>query len=215
MFNSMLDSWNTEGLAVYGINRKTFNLVGSQQSYTIGNSQESGTPPNWDTSPDDRPQMAPMASSLINISGQPTEIPMEGLTTQQWQLVPVKYIQADYPIKYWYDYQFPYANFWVWPVPTQVNQIVLYIPTLLVANAASGSTVVVVPQGYIRAIEYNLALELAPRFSWAVVNPVVLATAVESKANIKRANTRIVDASVDDRVVLSRVFNLWSGSYVP
>jgi len=48
--------------------------------------------------------------------------------------------------------------------------------------------VVAVPQGYVEAIQYGLALRVWPRYRDGMVHPLVLQEARESKANIKRMN---------------------------
>ena len=211
VLNAMVDGWNVEALMVYVRLRALYNLNPSQQVYQIGNGA-----PDWNTAPDGRPASIPAASVIININGEPTEVPIEPLTWERWQQEAVKNLPTTYPIKFYYDYQFPFGNVSVWPTPTQTNQVALYIPQLLKSAFQNATDTVVMPQGYLKALQYNLALDLAPGFKEAVVSPLVLTTAVKARADVKRTNTRLLECSRDPAVLNpGGRFNIWTGYYQP
>jgi hypothetical protein len=211
VLNVMVDAWNVEALMVYVRLRQLFTINASQQVYQIGNGA-----PDWNTAPDDRPSAIPAASIIITTSGQNTEVPIEPLTWERWQQEAVKQLPCSYPIKFWYDYQFPFGNVWVWPTPTQTNQMALYIPQLLKSAFSQPTDSVVMPQGYQRALSCNLAVELAPGYPKAVVSPLLLQRATDSKADVKRANMRILEAAKDPAIMNgARRFNVWTGQYQP
>ena len=78
----------------------------------------------------------------------------------------------------------PYNVLHVYPVPSQVFTLVL-LPWQAHSPYAGWDAVLEWPQGYARAMQYNLALELAPQYE---VEPsaLVLRTAEESSGRCSR-----------------------------
>ena len=79
-----------------------------------------------------------------------------------------------------------YGELTVWPVPNETQTLVLYYAEPVAQFPDLGTAVALAP-GYARALRTNLALELAPEFG-RVVDPVMLAQARESLADVKRQN---------------------------
>ncbi len=193
--NAMLDSWNTERLIIYEIERSIQTLVAGTQDYLIGTGQTFNV---------DRPSRIERAG-LIYLSNpaQPLEVPMQILTVADWSSIPVKVIPSTIPTQLYYEPSFPYGTIHLWPIPSMVNQLALYLWKKISQFTSTGQTVTF-PDGYLKAITYNIAVELSA-LMWEGhpirVSPKVEQIAVESKAKIKALNIGIMDIGVDQALV--------------
>lgn len=202
-FNVMLDGWNTERLTVYVMVRSLFTFTPSKQAYTIG--------PGGDFDMV-RPIRIHAAGVLITTTGQPIELAMSSLTTDRWQGIAVKSTTSTWPSAFYYEPYFPLGTLNFWPIPRDVNQLVLYTEQQI-GQFFDPSQQVLVPPGYLKALEYNLALELSVRFPRAKMTALAMQIAVDSKADIKRRNIPIVELKCDAGVLGLRTptFNWLSG----
>ena len=190
--NIMRDGWAIERLMVYAEVRTTWTIVANTRDYLVGTGQAVNVArPNYvsqiaDTSP----------IRLLNNNLSPAlETPLELMTDAQWRGLPQKTLTSTYPTSAYYNPTFPYGTISLYPTPTGSSlQGVLYAPTA-VSTLALADTLSV-PAGWALALRDNLALAMAP--DWNVTpSPELRQSAMESKANIKRANTRLVDLSMD------------------
>jgi hypothetical protein len=85
-----------------------------------------------------------------------------------------------------YDAAHPNGNISFDYIPDQAYTLVLQLDTLL-TMIATASTLFQMPSGYSDALTYNLAIRLAPEYGKQAPQEVV-AIAIETKANVKRAN---------------------------
>jgi hypothetical protein len=181
ILNQMLDGWNAERLMVFVITSNTFSLTPGTQTYTVG------TGGNFNI-----PRPARIArTSIVNLSNpvQPLELPIDMLTFEQWQAIPVKNIQGSLPTVVYDDGAFPLRNLSYWTIPSVPVNTVLYSWTLL-TSFPDLSTDIEFPPGYFEAIRYNLAIRLGPEWlgpNWSP-GPIVAQIALESKARIKSIN---------------------------
>jgi hypothetical protein len=178
-FNSMVDNWSTQKLAVYQKANQTFNTVANTATYTIG------TGGTWNT---DRPIRInqPAYSSLPVGSSTPTTYPCYPITQAQYNLISSKAQTQEYPSVYLYVNDYPLGIITLWPIPSQVTPITFSIDRLL-TTSATAATSVDFPPGYEEAFKYNLALRLAPLFGQPIP-PDVRQDAKTYLADIKRAN---------------------------
>lgn len=188
--NGMVDSWNTERLMVYTINRLEFNLVAGQQLYTMG------TGGNFNTT---RPTRIDQAYLKITATTPNLEIPLHIVQDEGWAAIGVKSITSTYPTTVYSDGSFPLSNVYVWPVPTQVNVLVLYVWNQI-SQFATLDDAISFPPGYLEALRYSLACRLAPEFGLQA-SPWVLQEAVASKARIKVINQTPVYLTCDESVL--------------
>lgn len=196
--SAMLDSWATERLNVYSQTRKVFALVNGQQRYTIG---ASGA--NWTQA---RPLWIDTAAVLIN--GQETEIRV--FTRDQWAAVSQKSLTGAMPVGIFYNPTFPLGAIDAWPVPTDATvQIVLYTPLGELTSVSDLNTSLSVPEGWTKALHYNLAIELAPEYGVEPATPIVIG-ATDSKAAIQRVNVLNAtenEARIDPALLSRRVIS--------
>jgi hypothetical protein len=186
ILNQMLDSWNSERLNIWTININEFPLTPGQQTYTLG------TGGNFSIA---RPPKIERMSivSLLN-PAQPLELPLEMLTDAGWQAIPVKLISSSLPTLVYDDGAFPLRNLNYWCIPTiAVNTRIYSWNSLSVFNLTTDMTF---PPGYLKAIRYALAVDLAPEFG-RPVPPEVAAQAILSIAKIKQMNAPLTESRLD------------------
>lgn len=167
--NDMIDSWALESLMVYGVEPTVHPLTGGVGAYTLGPGGTLGFT---------RPIRVEAAG--VTYDGAAGETPIAVLTLQEYRrLVSGVYIDSAYPT----------ANVTLYPVPQHNGQLTLYSWVPLSAFAQL-DTAYDVPQGYAKALRWNLALEVAPYASYAAKIPNILydriqTAAIESKAAVK------------------------------
>lgn len=189
--NDMVDDLANENLLVYTLTRTTWTLTPSQASYTVG---AGGNIPIV------RP---PGPNAIANIGYQDTSIsptfetllgPV--LTNAAYQAIPFKTLTDTYPTAFYYN---PVASLGVlspFPIPTSTTlQGVIYAPTPVAEFATLNDAIIVVP-GFRRFLRNQLVCELATAFEKPVPE-AALQAAMDSRAKIKRTNTRLVDLTFD------------------
>lgn len=190
--NDLLDSWSNEGLIAFPMLREAFALgsVGLRETYTWGSGGNLNSA---------RPQS--IRKALIQLTGTspPIELPMQILNVDQYASVVLKTLQSNFPLFCYVDDAYPSRNVSVWPVPTDsTNSLVFYSVKPLISIASLTATLSL-PPGYQRALRYALAVELAPEYGRTLQDSVI-AIAVESKAAIKRNNTKPIYLTVEAAV---------------
>lgn len=192
VLNQLIDQWNAERMMIFTITINEFPLTVGQQVYTLGPGGNFNMP---------RPAKIPRMSivSLLN-PAQPLELPIEMLTEQQWQEeIPVKLIQSTLPLQCYDDGAFPFRNLNFRYIPTIPVNVRIYAWQAL-SQFVDLVTDYTFPPGYIKAIRYNLALDLAPEYE-RPLNPEITAQAATSKGIIKSMNTVIVDLKCDTALI--------------
>jgi len=195
--NQMISSWSTNGLTVFKQTREEFDLVPSQSVYTIGAGG------NFNTS---RP--VDLNRAAIQING--SEIPIDILQNQeQWADIISKSVTSSFPCAVYLDGSYPLNNLNVWPVPSVSTKLVLYSKKAI-TNFVSVNDVISMPEGYERALRFNLAVEMAPEFN-KEPSATTFAIAQESLGNIKRMNLKPVIVECDSALIGDGVFDIYSG----
>ena len=190
----LIDSWSTEKLNVYLLKQWYFPLVVNKKEYTLGAGGDWNVPRPMNIERGTISYGGALTydaiTGLYNIvnSQNTIDIPMEGLTDSQYAAIPVKDQPSTYPVKYYDNGNYPLRTISVWPVPTTGQPITLWLWQPL-TNYDTLDEDLRFPKGYERAIRFNLAVELAAEFGKTVA-PDVERIAVESKATMKRLNSR-------------------------
>jgi hypothetical protein len=204
--NALLDSWATERLFVPSITRTTWTIVSGTGSYTVGSGGDVNIA---------RPVFVQDIRFQDTNQSPTLEMPLEWLTDQAYANIALKTQQARYPTTVYYNPTFTgagYATITLWPIPTlSTLQGVIYAPTTLVQVASLDTTVSLQP-GYAWMIQENLAAMLAPE--WGIQTPPELReSAITAKANIKRANTRLVEQATMEGNYFGRsggIYNIYA-----
>lgn len=197
ILNAMLDQWNTERLIAYSIVRNVQNLTVNQQTYLIGSGAPDFNIP--------RPERIERAGLLDPQDQQgPLELPITILTTPGWASIPLKSVMSTIPLQLYYYPAFPFGQVNFWPIPSKFVQVALYLWQQL-SQFLTVSDVVLLPPGYLKALQYNLAVEIGitPFEGHArnLMDPRVEQIAVEAREKIKSLNMTIVDANCDPAMV--------------
>jgi hypothetical protein len=192
VLNAMLDSWNTESLAVYALRDETLTLTGAA-SYTIGGGGDLDTT---------RPVRIESAFERYN----DTDYPVKIASAAAWYALAVKTTTSSNVSEWlYYEPAYPLGTLHLYPKPISG---VLHLVTRVPFVAYSATDSLALPPGYQDAITYHLAIRLAPEYG-RPVTPELAALARAAKDNIQRANFRVPLMSTG--LQEGRRANIWSG----
>ena len=174
--NQMIQSWDTERLAVFNTMDQVFIWPAYEMTRTIGPSGNFVG---------DRPIEIDDATYFKD--------PQSGLSfgvklinQQQYDGIAFKTVTSTYPQVMWVNNTFPDMTMTIYPVPIKALEWHI-ISVEQLKEVDSVATDMTFPPGYLRAFRYNLAMELAPEFG---VEPSqqVQRIAMTSKRDLKRIN---------------------------
>lgn len=188
--NAMMDAWKNEELLVYARQDESLNLVAAQASYTLGPGGDLGTT---------RPVRIDDAYVVYLGYSYPG---VKIISDQVYDAIPNKSSQSTYPSQINYRATMPAGTLYVYPVPSVASVLHLLTWTPLTAFAALTDTVSL-PPGFEDAIAANLAIALAPEYECDPRDSVIK-MARESKASIKRINSRPIEAYTELSALLGR-----------
>jgi hypothetical protein len=188
--NALIESWNIEFGTIPAITRALWPLVAGQAQYQIGPGAA-----DFNTA---RPSKLERAAMIILTGGNLIELPMRVIDFEQWSRIRLKATASNIPHKVYYDRASPIGTLNIYETPSDSTaQIALYTATTLAA-IPDATTAFSLPPGYLRALEYNLAVDLAPRFpDRATLGDLAIATALQSKSIIMALNARSPRARLD------------------
>jgi hypothetical protein len=207
MLTAMVDQWQTERLMIYKIARNTFDLVASQQVYTLGDGGD------WDIA---RPVRIDRAGVIVP-GTYPVELPLRKLSIQEWaQEFPAKTTTSSLPTSFYPDDNYPLIKVTMWPVPsTGINTVALYTWSPL-QTFADLDTDYAFPPGYDLALRFNLGEMLWPMFvlnnkggANSIQLQMVQKMALEAKAKVKTINQPILKMHVERQLTGNYVGFNW------
>jgi hypothetical protein len=117
-------------------------------------------------------------------------------TQDQYNSVLYKAQGGPWPVLAWYNNAFPYGILNVYQTPSQTGTLHLFTDTIL--SNLTLNQVIIVPQGYVRALKWCLALELAPEYGFQP-NPQFKKNAYEALQMIKSLNAQPAARAKYDR----------------
>jgi len=201
-FNQMIDSWSTERLAVFTTQDQVFSWPPGAISRTLG--------PTGDFV-GRRPILMDDATYFRDASNG-ISFGIKLINQQQYDGIAVKTVTSTYPQVMWINTNYPDVDMYVYPVPTKVLEW-HFISVEPLTEAATLSTDLFFPPGYMRAFKYNLACEIAPEFG-VEPSPQVSRIAMASKRNLKRINNPDDIMALPYSIVATRQrFNIFAGNY--
>ena len=205
--NLMMGSWSVQSLTVPYVERFTSVNVSNVSTYTIGDGGDFDTP---------RPsgQSNLVGAGLLLASSSPAvEIPRGILTYDAYESIGIKGLTNTLWTDLLYRPTYPLGTIILWPVPTDVNGIALYLQRSL-SKFDNLTTAYEFPEGTEEAIQTNLTVRIAPMFS-VQVPPDIAVLAKQSMAAMKRNNVQLVDAVLDPMFLQSTpgaAYNINTGS---
>jgi hypothetical protein len=196
--NRLLDEWKTEHLLVHTITRTSFVMTPSVQDYTVGTGGTINV---------SRPVYIDHVTFLDTSGTTPLEIPLTSLTDDAWTAIALKDMESPWPTSYYVNPTFPLTTVSFWPVPTSTTITGVLYGGVGAPEMATLVTAFSLPPGYQRAIVKNLAMDLATSYR---IDPgglqLLMQQAMTSKSNVKRANVRMMDMSIDAGALVQRRF---------
>lgn len=182
-FNMMIDGWSNESLMLHHISKETFSTIANQASYTIGYGA------NFNTE-------RPISVEMMTVSISGTDWPVKQLAYDDYSAIRLKTLQSNYPQYFYVDEGADSSTIYLYPVPVSpAPTITLYMRKPL-PTFTSAYEEIILPKGYLRALKYNLAMELAPEYQ-TDPGQVVTRIATTSKADLKRTNVRAITTQTD------------------
>lgn len=200
--NQMIDSWNTERLAVFSTQDQVFDWPPNVLSRTLG--------PTGDFV-GNRPILLDDSTYFIDTASG-ISYGIKIINQQQYDGIAVKTVTSTYPQVIWINMSHPNIEMYVYPKPTKVLEW-HFISVEEITQPALLSTTLAFPPGYLRAFKYNLACEIAAEFG-VEPPPQVQRIAMTSKRNLKRINNPDDVMSIPYAIVGTRQrFNIFAGNY--
>ena len=200
--NQMIDSWNTERLAVFSTQDQIFNWPPNVLSRTLG--------PTGDFV-GNRPILLDDSTYFIDTASG-ISYGIKIINQQQYNGIADKTVTSTYPQVIWVNMTYPDIEMYVYPKPTKVLEW-HFISVEELTKPALLSTTLAFPPGYLRAFKYNLACEIAAEFG-VEPSPQVQRIAMTSKRNLKRINNPDDVMSIPYAIVGTRQrFNIFAGNY--
>jgi hypothetical protein len=184
--NDLIDAWGTERLSMYTSSRTTWPITSGTAAYAIG----PGSVVNRA-----RPVYVDDIRFIDTSQDPDLEMPLSRLTVEGYAAIPQKALTSNYPTCVYYNLTYPTGTLTFWMVPTSTTlQGVIYAPVAVTELALSDT--ISLPPGYRRFLRDALAVELAPEYAVQPA-PALMQSAIESKADVKRANIRLLDLNID------------------
>jgi hypothetical protein len=168
--NAMLDSWSVDGNKVWTEAIEAYSVSATRLSYTIGPGGNINTAVPVD---------------IINISlqlGNLPSVPLDRMNAYNYAQFADTTLQL-MPSAFYYKYGTPLATIYFNSVLNQAYTMQLTSKKAL-SNYSSINDTLIAPPGWIRAIRYNLAREIAPEFGKSL-SPEARSIAVESLQSIE------------------------------
>ena len=200
--NQMIDSWNTERLAVFSTQDQVFTWPAATLNRTLGPTGNFVG---------NRPILLDDATYFKDPStGVSYGIKM--INQQQYDGIAVKTVSSTFPQVLFVNMTYPDIDMYIYPRPTRDLEW-HFISVEELTQPATLNTVLSFPPGYLRAFRYNLACELAPEFG-EEPSPQVQRIAMYSKRNLKRINNPDDIMSMPYSLIATRQrFNIYAGNF--
>jgi hypothetical protein len=182
LLNAFVDGLGAERLSMYKLLRTAKTLASGTASYTIGTGGDISIV---------RPLTIQRAGLITNTSdATPMEVPIRVYHDDEWAGIVQKTLTGTLLQGIWYDHDFASSmgRIYVWPIPSgSTTQLILYTPVAV--SEFDETTDVVLPPGYERMLEYNLACECADAWE-KPLNPRTERIAATTLSRLKGVNLR-------------------------
>lgn len=197
-FNQLIDSWNTERLSVYCLAEHTFTWNSDDVSVTVG--------PSGDVDIT-RPIKVDYATCYVM---EGISYPLYFINQEQYSDIPSKDLDGAVPRALLVTMNNPDITLTLYPKPSQDIEFHLFY-TKALPYPVTAETELSLPAGYLRALKFALAVEIACEFG---VEPssTVKKIADNAKRNLERINSPPDVLSMPFRIFGNgNIYNGWGG----
>jgi hypothetical protein len=186
--NSLLDAWSTDNLLSWTRPKIPLALVPGQQVYAWG--IPTTTPPFTPDIVGVPPVRLDLC--LLDIGGVPVEDwPVTVLDQTQYEsYIWLKDMASTYVEFVWLEDTVPVKRLHVWPVPQFPGYTLQLLPWPAQPQYTHWDEGLEWPNGYLRLLSYNLAVEIAPEYG-IEASPTVMRTAEQAKRDLAVVNARV------------------------
>jgi hypothetical protein len=199
--NQMIDSWNTERLAVFSTQDQVFTWPSGIVNRTLGPTGNFVG---------NRPILLDDATYFVE-TGTGVSYGVQIINQAQYDGIAVKSSTSTFPEVIYVNMTYPDIDMFIYPRPT-MNLEWHFISVEELTQPATLATALSFPPGYLRAFRYNLACELAPEFG-EEPSPQVQRIAMYSKRNLKRINNPVDIMSMPYNLIATRQrYNIFAGN---
>lgn len=174
--NFMLEEWSTMGLAVYVFEEQSFTASIGTSEYSIGSGQ------TWDGN---RPLEIKHMIARDTTGASNNDYPLTQVNQSDFMDLTHK-ATSGRPRLYYYEQTFPYGKVKLFPTPDKAYTMILSNRTVFNEYTALDTTISL-PQGYLPALKFNLAVDIAPEFEMEP-SITVQRRAMDTLKNVKRLN---------------------------
>lgn len=210
VLNSLLDSWNADNLAIFTVGSAIYNLIVNKQTYTIGKDPSGLTTADFDAP---RPARITNANIISQVAGgQPVRTALELFEVDSWAGIKVQAVGSAIPQKMYNDHGAPFSTLKFYPFPNAAAQLELYSWSAL-TQVLSQADKMNLPPAYRKALEYNLAIDIAPRYPQFPMHQTVFQQAAKAKYDLEGMNSDIPLMSCDPALLSAKksTFNYLTG----
>jgi len=195
---AMLESWSNDRLSVPAITQESFPLVANTVSYTIGAAGVFAT---------SRPQ--DIIQAFVRDANS-YDVPVNIIQREAYDALRVKNVGTTYPSYLFYDNTNAAALGTIYVYPAPASGLTLFIDQQkLLQTFVTINDVLTLPPGYQRAIESNLAIELAA--GQTPVSPELAKIAKDSLAAIRKNNLPVGYLRLDPGIARGAFSNILIG----
>lgn len=192
--NAMISSWSNDSLVLYARTLESFTLSGGTATYTMGTGGAFST-----TRPID------ILDAYIRFSN--VDYPVNIITDEAYASVSFKSLTG-MPQYLNFDGAYPLATVKLYPVPSSAYTLYL-LSEKAITQFTTLDTVMSLPDGWERALVYNLALELAPEYAQKPDESIVkIASDSLGLVRVGVAKVRTMDA-YPQNLTVRNVFSGW------
>lgn len=174
--NMFIKTWQADGVRTWTLTEGSIQLVQGVVSYAFG---AGGVD-----------LVLPFDMDDVRIFRSSVELQMLQLSRQGYFSLPNKTSQG-YPTQYYYNRQRDTAQIYVWPAPDSQTGVLNFTYRRVIDDIDNANDDLDLPQEWLQALTYNLALELIPQYGKADSNnaKLVVARAAQLYSIVKNFDT--------------------------
>lgn len=180
--NAIIDSWRNERLMCFAMQDEAIPLVSGNANRLIGPSGDYVT-------------TRPVQIEAAYVIYSATSIPVRIVNEEEYAAIPDKTATSTYPERIYYQPSMANGTIYLHPVPNASSSLHIITRTPFTVFT-SATDAIGLPPGWEEAFATNLAISIAPEYETRP-SPEVVKAAIDSKANIKRVNSRPIKMTTE------------------